>query len=502
MNSLEQFTARAAPGRRFLAHCLAVLAVAVQLPAQAQTQEAQRPPLPMKVTLAKECGVDKNTPLPDRQVDFCPNGGTTLIAAIEPGAVAGRRLVVTMDLDTADGPDIPAQLSLASFGASPEPMTSSVTVHLLTPGRLQISVYVPNDARQVWWAFTGGWGGINGRTAQVRIRRIEAQISQQTLASGTMCAPCKTYLDNVLEQVRTHFLFIDEMPFDTVARGLRESATGAENVAELDSALKLLARKLNEAERSAGAPAHSYYWTRSESAMMSASPLEAHDATSAKTSFFNTQLLNGRVGYVRFRGFLCPEMAQCQIYARDLRSEMVRLYRQGARTWVIDLRPHTGGNMWPALAALRPLLGSGTVGYFLDAAGRKTAAWTLGTDNAAIAGQRYFTDPPPFFDASSHSVAVLVGGQTSSSGEMLAIAFQARRGTRSFGMPTSGYITGVYNPPDPYGNVLGIAGTYVADRHSRRVFPRIVPDVTVDAHGSAENDATLDQALGWLAKQQ
>ena len=155
--------------------------------------------------------------------------------------------------------------------------------------------------------------------------------------------------------------------------------------------------------------------------------------------------------------------------------------------------------MWPALAALRPLLGAGSVGAFVDAAGHQQYAWKLGASNAPLIGQRYVAKGMPTFGASREPAAVLVGERTSSSGEMIATAFQGRPATRSFGAPSSGYTTNVYNPPDAYGNLLGIATTYIADRNGRKVFPRVLPDVPVAADAKADTDATLDAALAWLA---
>ncbi len=34
--------------------------------------------------------------------------------------------------------------------------------------------------------------------------------------------------------------------------------------------------------------------------------------------------------------------------------------------WIVDLRWNSGGNMWPMIAGIGPLLGNGTYGYFID----------------------------------------------------------------------------------------------------------------------------------------
>ena len=63
---------------------------------------------------------------------------------------------------------------------------------------------------------------------------------------------------------------------------------------------------------------------------------------------------------------------EASIYdARALRVALDALQRQGARRWIIDLREHQGGTLFPPVAALRPLLGGGALGYFIDADGKQ-----------------------------------------------------------------------------------------------------------------------------------
>lgn len=90
-----------------------------------------------------------------------------------------------------------------------------------------------------------------------------------------------------------------------------------------------------------------------------------------------------------------------------------------------------------------------------------------------------FAGPVSGVDATGETVAVLLGEMTSSSGEMLAISFQGRERTRSFGAPTFGTTTSIYSAPDQYGSMLGIAWAYVADRNGRKVYPQVTPDVAI-----------------------
>lgn len=71
------------------------------------------------------------------------------------------------------------------------------------------------------------------------------------------------------------------------------------------------------------------------------------------------QMLDGGVGYVGLPPCTTGDPQQLQAYARALREQIVSLDSRGATRWVVDLRLDGGGNVWPMLAGLAPLLGDG-----------------------------------------------------------------------------------------------------------------------------------------------
>jgi carboxyl-terminal processing protease len=503
---------------RCCALCLVAVATAVsaaslpgQQPPQPQADNAENDTVPVTLTLTKECGADRKYVLADvsaRPYAWCNNAITLMDGTIEPtSALVSRVLTVAVDVETADDQAVPVQLFVMTFDAAWTPRTQTRVAQSVAKGRLQARVYVPADAKHIGLTLSG----ISDAQALLHIRRVTARPGDRPVAPGMMCVPCQAYLDGALQQVRTHFLFIDRLPMDDVAQALRLNATGASSVAELDDVLKQLSMRMNDAERASGAYTHSHYLTRAErEAMAAAVPTKGQGAARQdgglpprhdSSPYFDTRLLGGRVGYVRLRGFFSQDQAQSQAYAHGLLGAVTELHHQGARRWVIDLRLHTGGNMWPALAGLRPLLGTGDLGYLVDAAGHRKQIWNYDAANGS-AGAPLFAGPAPGFDATVEPTAVLLGEMTGSSGEMLAISFQGRDQTRSFGAPTFGATTSIYSAPDPYGNTLGIAWTYVADRNGRKVYPRVTPDIAIHPNARGSADETLDSALAWLATQQ
>src|SRR5690606_19487415 len=99
-------------------------------------------------------------------------------------------------------------------------------------------------------------------------------------------------------------------------------------------------------------------------------------------------------------------------------------------------------------------------------------------------------------------VAVLVGPDTASAGEVLAMAFRGADGRRSFGARTGGVNTGTRTFVLPDGAELVLAVVTMSDRTGRAYRGPIEPDVAVEP---GRRDVPLaDQpevraAVGWLA---
>lgn len=171
----------------------------------------------------------------------------------------------------------------------------------------------------------------------------------------------------------------------------------------------------------------------------------------------------------------------------------------GACRWVVDLRGNTGGNMWPMLGGVGPILGDGTAGYFVypDSAVQE---WSYASGVAALDGTAFSTVAAPYEMATAPPVAVLTDSLTTSSGEAMAIAFRGRPTTRSFGGATFGLTTGNDGTYLSDGALLIVAVANMADRDRAVPAGAVVPDSLVpgDKTGDPASDATLAAALGWL----
>ena len=220
---------------------------------------------------------------------------------------------------------------------------------------------------------------------------------------------------------------------------------------------------------------------------------------------FGGKLLQGRFGYVRTASVSGPAEGHAQQY-HDLIRGMDAAATCG---WVVDLRFNTGGNMWPMLAGVGPILGEGSPGRFVDADGAQMPWFYQGgvsgmmrngqRQNISAAASAYTLQrqAPP--------VAVLTGPATASAAEAVTIAFRGRPGTRSFGSATAGLPTANTGYGLSDGAIMVLTTAWEEDRDGVRYTTRIAPDESVAGPPSLEadpaQDATLGRALQWLAVQ-
>jgi C-terminal processing protease CtpA/Prc len=175
-----------------------------------------------------------------------------------------------------------------------------------------------------------------------------------------------------------------------------------------------------------------------------------------------------------------------------LRNGLQVLDGQGVCGWIVDVRGNTGGNMWPMLTGLDPLLGAAPFGSFV-APSAPSGLWVRyrGEIRPGPRSDRR----APFFPlrGAALPVALLLDGRTASAGEMTAIALIGRQGVRTFGAATAGYTTANEPFELPDGAEIALTSAFVRDRAGRDYRDTIVPDEPAP-------DA-LAAARRWLAEQ-
>lgn len=230
-----------------------------------------------------------------------------------------------------------------------------------------------------------------------------------------------------------------------------------------------------------------------------------HSFLQARRAGAVSELIDGRYGYIRV-----PQRGGAAVALADSLHTAVRsLEARGACGWIVDLRGNGGGNMWPMLAGIGPLLGDSIVGYF--GSGTEAQGWYYrhgvsgvlhpggGLDTAS-----QVTVEPVELSTTLPPVVVLIDGGTGSSGEAVAVAFLGRPNTRTFGEPSSGFATVNRGSPLPDGANMVVTTGYYADRRRIQIVERVGPDESVP--GGVEDwpfptDRVAEAATLWLSGQ-
>lgn len=212
------------------------------------------------------------------------------------------------------------------------------------------------------------------------------------------------------------------------------------------------------------------------------------------------RLADGKVGYLTV-----PQFSNSDGSA----TELATMYHQVIAVtdtaslcgWMIDLRGNLGGNMWPMLAGVGPILGGGIVGYFVDP-DSAISAWYYHEGASGITGRTgpvpgtvitQVTGKPYVSPTGSLPVAVLTDERTASSGEAIVVAFRGRPMTRSFGKGTYGVSTAnrLFVLSDGAG--LNLTVSTFADRTGTLYGETIQPDEVITG--------PEDRAVEWLVDQ-
>jgi len=217
------------------------------------------------------------------------------------------------------------------------------------------------------------------------------------------------------------------------------------------------------------------------------------------------------IGYVALQGLGMINPAETTRFASDLQQRIASIdsERSGTCGWVVDLRRNRGGNMWPMIAGLGPILGEGKVGAFVYPEGTEVP-WTYKAGVASEGDLRRVSaiEAAYVLRRGDGAVAVLTGRATGSSGEAVVVAFRGRPHTRSFGGQTAGLSTSnsAFRLSD--GAMLLLTTAWFADRLGTTYGGIIEPDAVLDSAGAEHSagaseppDTVIAAALSWLLDQ-
>ena len=261
---------------------------------------------------------------------------------------------------------------------------------------------------------------------------------------------------------------------------MTQTAQGAQTIPDLHPAISLALRLLGDH--------HSFYLAASGTFVGNPSSPRCSAAPAASPA------TPPDIGYVRVASFGMRSPTPTGHSRTRSRRRSDRATRRRLAGWIVDLRGNGGGNMWPMIAGIGPVIGEGVAGYFVPPVGAATE-WGYSSDGGAFAGGSVVVRTSQTYTLIRRAprVAVLTDLAVASSGEAVVVAFRARPDTRSFGSPTCGLSTANQNFRLSDGATLFLTVSVMADRTRAPYGSSLAPDEPVS--GDAE---VVQSAIDWL----
>jgi hypothetical protein len=277
--------------------------------------------------------------------------------------------------------------------------------------------------------------------------------------------------------VKKHSIYADSINWKSVDEDVLSLAKGMKTVADAQILNSYVLQQLQKAGDN-----HSFIQNK-----VGAQSYASGNVVQAKAQ---GKLLANGIGYISVPGYGSINKEVGEEFAASIQTLIKNLdTANDIKGWVVDLRTNTGGNMYPMISGLGPLLDVGNLGYFMN--GSTKNPWK-NTKN----GMSVNVKNPYQLKGKNPKIAVLIGPRTSSSGEMTAITFIGQKNVKLFGEPSGGYITANQMFKLSDGSNLLLASSYVADRNQKKYLQRIYPDVVVKS--TTDQDAALQSAELWL----
>lgn len=292
------------------------------------------------------------------------------------------------------------------------------------------------------------------------LQLLTFSVHAQDSESGEDVSP-ETTAYEVLDLMREHVVTRDQVSW----RVLKSDLDSIERPFTRDNLREALTLILKRADTG-----HTFYKSAVEPKFVMQRKFEC-----VATNTYDLPIIPGHIGYLRVNGFNAPSEKAKLRYIKELHDEINRQKGNHVNAWIIDLRYNMGGNMWPMLAGVAPLLGNGIHGYFVKPDGSKTA-WGTYDGRSFLNNQFMIGIKENLVRDRSLPIAVLSSEQTASSGESLLVAFEDKPNVRFFGKPSCGMSTANRQFNLSNGATLNITTAKMASRNGKLFGGRIAVD--------------------------
>ncbi|HMC87687.1 MAG TPA: S41 family peptidase [Chitinophagaceae bacterium] len=296
---------------------------------------------------------------------------------------------------------------------------------------------------------------------------------------------CLQKANNLLDEAFTfmekNYYRKNSVEWDTLISAAKRKLSSSGNCDETYDIISWCFKELNES--------HSFIMPPSKAAIYNNEPASLTNKPTVKelVGEIKGELLENGVAYITVPWVSTTDSAICTMVADSLQQLIAAMDTEGTNGWIIDLRKNTGGNCWPMLAGIGPLLGEGVCGYFVSAREKIAISYKDGAASQGKYVRCRVSNNGYKVKSGKMPIIVLTGHRTVSSGEIIALAFKGKEQVYLYGEPTAGYTTAnaTYTLSD--NSMLVLTVCMEADRNGKICEGRIIPDQTITTETSADS---------------
>ncbi|VHO02349.1 Peptidase family S41 [Candidatus Rhabdochlamydia sp. T3358] len=310
------------------------------------------------------------------------------------------------------------------------------------------------------------------------------KITIQKANSYSMSTKAFLYLQKALNIMEKKFIYKDTIDWDSIKKEVYKKAEGSVLTSDTYPAIQLARSLIKEN--------HGFFASPSQMEL-----LEKEEFRFEPPIY---RLLEKNVAYLSLFTFPSTSDEADQAYNKQVQTAIRALDSSNVDKWIIDLRKNQGGNMWAMLLGLGPLLDKECIGFFIRNNGEKIP-WkhkknTVKQGNSCCLKSSL----PPYQLKNTPKIAVLIGNNTASSGEAVAVAFSGQKNVRFFGQHTSGFANATYPFFLSDGACLLLPVMHFSNRLGQIFYTNMAPDEVINANEATNSlkDPTIEAAIDWL----
>jgi C-terminal processing protease CtpA/Prc len=205
----------------------------------------------------------------------------------------------------------------------------------------------------------------------------------------------------------------------------------------------------------------------------------------------SSRQINDSVGYIKIPNFVAYTLESIDEFAIQIQNEIIELDKFEISYLIVDLGENTGGNMWPMLLGLNPILSTGTLGYFVDADNNFTE-WKHINGALYLGIEKMIELKEPYtLKNNLKKIAVITSRRTTSSGEAVLVALKGEKNVVTIGEETYGLSTCNSGFKLSDNSYINLTTSIFADRKKIMYGKKIYPDYYVDYSFAVEKSIEL-----------